>query len=143
MNTTQHACNYALLRYLPYPQTGEFVNVGVLVACLQPCLLHFVAERNMPTRAKSLFPKQNEHAFDAAIEALRMEMERVKGGARDSKSVQSAFNETVRIRESIFRFGEVRTILTANPQNLGEELFARYVRMEEPALLNERAAVAG
>jgi hypothetical protein len=41
-----------------------------------------------------------------------------------------AFNETVRIRESVFRFGEVRTILTEKPQQLADELFARYVRME-------------
>jgi hypothetical protein len=58
--------------------------------------------------------------------------------ARDLKGVLSAFNESVRIRESVFRFGEVRTILTLNPQNLGEELFARYVRMEEPVLHDAR-----
>lgn len=30
MNTAQHVCNYAVLRYLPHPETGEFVNVGVV-----------------------------------------------------------------------------------------------------------------
>ena len=134
MNSTQYACNYAMLRFLPYPETGEFVNVGVLVSCLQPCLLHFVGERKMPDRAKSLFPKQNDHVFEAALESLRLEMERVKGGAHDPKAVQFAFNESVRIRESVFRFGEVRTILTPNPWNLPEALFARYVRMEVPGL---------
>jgi hypothetical protein len=54
--------------------------------------------------------------------------------------VQFAFNESVRIRESVFRFGEVRTILTPNPQDLGEELFARYVRMETPVLHDVQAA---
>lgn len=133
MNATQYACNYAMLRFLPYPETGEFVNVGVLVACQQPCLLHFVAERAMPERAKSLFPKQNVQVFDSSLEALRQEMERVKVGACDPKSMRLAFNETVRIRESVFRFGEVRTVLAATPENLAEELFARYVRMESPA----------
>lgn len=141
MNTTRHACNYALLRFLPYPETGEFVNVGVLLACQQPCFLDFVAERNMPDRAKSLFPKQNEHAFQAALKSLRIEMERIKNEARDPKSVLSAFKEAVRIRESIFRFGEIRTVLTENPDHLGGELFARYVRMEEPALRGARQVV--
>lgn len=136
MNTTKHACNYAMLRFLPYRETGEFVNVGVLAACQQLCLIDFVAERKMPDRAKSLFPKQNEQVFEAAIEALQLEMERLKESSLDPKSLQIAFDETVRIRESVFRFGEVRTILTANPQNLGEELFARYVRMGESALLD-------
>ena len=140
MNTTQYACNYAMLRFLPYPETGEFVNVGVLVTCLQPCLMQFVGERKMPDRAKSLFPKQSEHVFEAALESLRLEMERVKGRSHDPKAVQLAFNESVRIRESVFRFGEVRTILTPNPRNLAEELFARYVRMEVPALRDELSA---
>ena len=132
MNPTQHACNYAMLRFLPYPETGEFVNVGVLCTCQHPCLLHFVAERTMPDRAKALFPKQDARVFDASLEAMRQEMERVKAGAHEPKSVLHAFNETVRIRESVFRFGEVRTVLTANPENLAEELFARYVRMQIP-----------
>jgi hypothetical protein len=44
MNPKQHTCNYAILRFLPYPETGEFVNVGILVTCQQSCLLHFVAD---------------------------------------------------------------------------------------------------
>jgi hypothetical protein len=27
------ACNYAVLRFLPYPETGEFVNIGVAIGC--------------------------------------------------------------------------------------------------------------
>ena len=133
MTPAPQACNYAMLRFLPYPETGEFVNVGVLVTCQQPCLLHFRAEQTMPERAKSLFPKQNPAMFDASLEALRREMERVEAGVCDPKSVQHAFRDSVRIRESVFRFGEVRTVLTATPENLADELFARYVRMELPA----------
>jgi len=142
MKPAQAVCNYAILRFRPYAETEEFVNVGVLVMCQQPCLLHFVAERAMPARAKVLFPKQNEQAFAAAIEALRLEMERAKAVARDPKSVQMAFNESVRIRESIFRFAEVRTKLTANPQNLAEELFSLYVRMEAPVSQDTKLAMA-
>jgi hypothetical protein len=133
MNTPRHVSNYAILRFLPYPETGEFVNVGVLVACPRAGVLQFVAEQKMPDRAKSLFPRQNRLTFEAAIGALRQEMERLEAGPRDPKAVQSAFHEAVRVRESTFRFGEVRTILTPNPHNLAEELFARYVRMLEPA----------
>lgn len=133
MSTTQAVCNYALLRFRPYPETEEFVNVGVLVSCLQPCLFHFEAELAMPERARALFPKQNPQSFAAALGALQNEMNRLKGAATDPKAVQIAFNETVRIRESVFRFGEVRTILTANPEGIAHELFHRYVRMEGPA----------
>jgi hypothetical protein len=84
-------------------------------------------------RARALFPKQNTQAFAAALGALENEMNRLKGAATDPNAVQMAFTETVRIRESVFRFGEVRTILTENPEGIAHELFHRYVRMEGPA----------
>lgn len=56
MNPTQTASNGALLRFMPYPQTGELVNVGVLMNCLQPRFLHFLAEERMPYRVKAFFP---------------------------------------------------------------------------------------
>ena len=135
MNPSLAVCNYSILRFRPYVETEEFVNVGVLVVCQQPCLLHFVTEEQMPARAKALFPRQNEETFSTALESLRLEMARAKAGAYDPKSVLMAFNETVRIRESVFRFSEVRTKLTLNPHQLAEELFKLYVRMEvaEPA----------
>lgn len=142
MNPTQAVCNYAILRFRPYAETEEFVNVGVLVTCLQPCLLHFEAETTLPDRAKALFPKQNEHTFAAALTALTKEMTRLRAGATDPKAVQTAFNEAVRIRESVFRFGETRTILTANPRDLAHELFTRYVRMEGPAPNEANLAMA-
>jgi len=132
MKQPQAVCNYAILRFRPYVETEEFVNIGVLVMCQQPCLLNFEAEPTIPDRAKAFFPKQNVHAFAAAVEAITLEMKRVKAVAHDPKSVQMAFHETVRIRESVFRFGEVRTILTEDPLQLAEDLFRRYVLMESP-----------
>jgi len=131
MNTA--VCNYALLRFLPYPETGEFVNVGVVVNCLQPCFLHFVSEKRIPDRAKALFPKQIERKYEAAQAAMQEELDRVAAmvaKARDAKGCQIAFNEVVRARESVLRFGEPRTITSTDAQNLSEELFRRYVLME-------------
>lgn len=132
MNTPQAVCNYALLQFLPYPETGEFVNVGVLVSCMEPCLLHFTGEREMPERVKAMFPRQNERAFADAMAALQTDMERAKSSVRDPKGCHLVFGELVRRRESILRFGEVRTILTGAPRQLVEELFRRYVLMETP-----------
>ena len=133
MNARQFACNYAMLRFLPYPETGEFVNVGVLVSCLQPCIFDFQMEREMPGRMKALFPQQDEVKFRDAAAAMYREMERVKGMIRDAKNCQLAFHEAVRPRESVLRFGEPRTILPCEPQQVVADLFRRYVKMEKPA----------
>jgi len=133
MNSAQAVCNYALLQFLPYPETGVVVNVGVLVNCLQPCFFHFLAEEKMPESFKLLFPRQNEKAFEASVAAMLHEVLRVKGRISDPKSCQLAFNELVRPRQNTFRFGDVRTALTEDPLNFSEELFRRYVRMEAAA----------
>ena len=41
-----------------------------------------------------------------------------------------AFNGLVRRRENPFRFGEVRTALTGDPQDFDEKSFRHCVRME-------------
>jgi Protein of unknown function (DUF3037) len=129
-NNNQAVCNYALLQFLPYPETGEFVNVGILVNCTQPCLLRFCAEKAMPARVKAMFPREDGQAYADAMAAVQAGMERAASNLCDPKTGQQVFGELVRRRESIFRFGEVRTILTHKPRELAEELFARYVRME-------------
>lgn len=130
MNTPLAACNYALLRFLPYPDSGEFVNVGVLVVCQQPCLFRFMVEDKMTARLKAVFPDVRDDVFEAGTAAIHQEMERVKGVIRDPKSCQREFNEAVRPRETAFRFSDPQITLTADPKHLDEELFRRYVRRE-------------
>ena len=130
MNPNQAVCNYALLRFIPYPQTGEVVNVGVVVNCIQPCFLHFLAEEKMPDRVQALFPDYNPVAFDAAVAAMGKEVKRISGRVRGAKDCQLAFNELVRPRESTLRYGEVKTLLSDDAQNVAEELFRRYFRRE-------------
>lgn len=130
MNPTQAVCNYALLRFLPDPDTGEFVNVGVLVNCMQPCFLDFLAEETMPNKVRALFPNYDPVSYKMAVEAMGKEVKRISGRVRGPKDCQLAFNELVRPRESTLRFGEVKTILSNDAKNPSEELFRRYFRGE-------------
>ena len=132
MKTAQAVCNYALLQFLPYPETGEFANVGVLVACQEPCLLEFEGEAKMPDRVKAMFPRQDEQVFSSAMRAFAQEMKRVQGMANGPKACQQVFGESVRRRESMFRFGEVRTIVSDDPSHLAAELLKRFARPETP-----------
>lgn len=134
MNTNKAICNYAILRFLPDRARDEFVNVGVLVSCVQPCFLEFEIEGpEMPKRVRDFFPDQEEMAFKGNLASMRREFERVKemtAGSNDPTSCMLLFREVVRPRESIFRFGEIRTIATSNPASLSSELFQRYVSSE-------------
>ena len=141
MNPATVVCNYALLRFVPYPERGEEVNVGVLVNCQNPALLAFRGETAMPERVRAMFPRKEPEDFAVQMEWMRKEVERVRAVvATDPERARLAFGELVRRRESVLRFGEAKTILTGHPEGLAEELFGRYVRMEElPAGLQRKA----
>lgn len=96
---------------------------------------------NQPRR-KMLWAFDFNLALDEDFSRARFFELHVFGGMLKSwpesfrERMEPQFNESVRIRESVFRFGEVRTILTSRPKELNEELFRRYVRMEETATIN-------
>lgn len=132
MNSAATAvCNYALLRYLPYPDTGEFVNVGVVVACAAPALLEFSMEpEDILERTYAFFPEIDRSNLEAAHAAMKRELERVRAMVNDTgdpKAVLRSFKELVRPRESSFRFGEIRTTSTQYPGALAGQLFDFYV----------------
>ena len=94
---------------------------------MQPCLLQFQAGETMPARAINMFPRQHRQTYAQAMAALQTDMDRAQSSVRDPKTCLLVFGELVRRRESIFRFGDVRTILTDDPQHLADDLFRRYV----------------
>lgn len=125
----KYACNYAVLRFLPSPETGEFVNLGVAIHCAEQCWFGVRVETRKLARVTDFFPELNRAAFKAARDAMACEMERVQLMVRQSSAEpgRRAFRELVRPRESVFRFGETRTILTDTLRELPDRLFAQYV----------------
>jgi hypothetical protein len=54
---TKIACNYSVIRFLPYPESGEFVNIGVVVSGPQTGFLDFRIERKKFGRIGKFFPE--------------------------------------------------------------------------------------
>jgi hypothetical protein len=142
----QYACNYALLRFLPYPETGEFVNLGVAVHCPAHGLFAARLEDGDTTRVTNFFPELDQGNFRAAGRAMAVEIERVGeliANAKDLELAGRLFLELVRPRESVFRFGEVRTILTEEPATVAARLFERYIeRHSRKAQIHRQTVLA-
>jgi hypothetical protein len=127
------ACKYAVLRFRPYPETGEFVNLGVAVCCPDRCFLEIQVENQKHARVTDFFPELKAETFKAARGTICRELERIQTMVQKSNAVelaQKTFREVVRPRETIFQFSEVRVILTEDRPDLSsltKELFAQYV----------------
>ena len=132
---TPLVCDFALLRYLQYPETGEFVNQGIVVHCAELGWMDLKLEAdNLARRVSDFFPALDRAAFPAIREGVAAELERVKQLVKtmeDRALGRRIFLETVRPRDSVFRFGETRTIITPDVEGLAEQLFFQYVSQKQ------------
>jgi len=127
------ACQYAIVRFLPYAETGEFANVGVVLAC--PAVGYFDAKL-MPAkttgRITGFFEQLDKRIYREAMNYLREELTRIRAlvHERTTMTVQQAFAGLTRPREALLRFGETRAILTDSPEAALDKLFGRFIKRD-------------
>jgi len=135
------ACNYTILRFLPYPEPGEFVNLGIAIACPNIHWFDYRMETRRLDRITDFFPelKPTKAAFIEGRKLFKAELDRVvellngdkdKDQLRfkeDAKLFNQVFLNLVRPREEIFCFSQPRTCLTENPKAELDRLFNFYV----------------
>lgn len=123
------ACRYALIQLLPYSETGEFANIGVLLVCPQTGHWIFKLETQKYTRYTNFFQGFDRQVYRDAIATIEAELNRVQklniGATADQ--LLNAFNFTTHPREAIIRFSEARGRLTDNPEQDLVNLFDHYV----------------
>lgn len=129
-------CNYAVVRFLPYRETGEFVNVGVVLFCRESKFFDIAFETRKRKRITDFFPEMDQSLFANGRQIFHEELTRVKrllcadSPKLDDDTRLGVFRELVRPRESVFRFGEVGTVLANDPVGKLSELFDRYVNRQ-------------
>lgn len=135
------ACNYTVLRFLPYSESEEFVNLGIAMACPDLHWFDFRIEMRRVERITGFFPelKHNKDSFIEGRKLFKKELERVRemlhdGHAKNQpqfKELARQFNHTfltlVRPREEAFYFSNPRTCLVDDPAVTLNALFDRYV----------------
>jgi hypothetical protein len=132
------ACNYSVVRFLPYPETDEFVNVGVLACCPEIGWMDCILELRKTKRIGDFFPELDIGMYTAGRKHFNAEMCRLTGDLHvirpgqlalpmEQEHVASVFSEFIRPREELFRFGPPGTMLTDDPENDLRVLFHHYV----------------
>jgi len=130
------ACQYAIIRFLPYAETGEFANVGVLLAC--PATGYLDA-RLIPTkntrRIAAFFDRLDKRIYRDALNFLGEELDRIRITMRERTDrghgfVQQTFEGLVRPREALLRFSDTRVVLADEPEAMLDKLFARFVERD-------------
>ena len=134
--TKQLACHYSVLRFAPYPETDEFVNVGVVLACPAIGFLDFRrADLRRRGRVGKFFPELDSNIYTAAMQAWEDSIRAYRNVAGDGQTLnecdrqrqREVFKTLVRPRESILFYSETRVILSADPATTLDDIFGAYV----------------
>lgn len=134
--TKQLACHYSVVRFAPYPETDEFVNVAVVLACPAIGFLNFKrADLRRRGRVGKFFPELDSNIYTAAMVAWEDSLEAFRNLAADGQTFndcdrqrqREVFKTLVRPRESILYYSEPRVILSDDPAVTLDEIFGAYV----------------
>lgn len=132
----QLTCHYSVVRFRPYPETDEFVNVGVVLACPAIGYLDFKrANLRRRGRVGRFFPELDANIYSAAMNAWVDSLKDYKNLPSDGQTLNDCdrqrqreiFKGIVRPRESIIFFSDPRVILSNDPAVTLDEIFGSYV----------------
>lgn len=131
------ACQYALLRFRPFVETGEFANVGVVLLCPEGRFFGYKLlrkygritqffhqlDRKVYLNGKALFMEE----LDRFSAHLRQQALDGRKRTPDIALATGLFGELTRPRDAMLQFDERRVVLTDNPKAKLAELFDHYV----------------
>ncbi len=131
------ACQYALLRFRPFVETGEFANVGVVMMAPEARFFGFRLLKRYG-RITQFFHQLDRKVYLEGRELFKEELDRFTGELRrlalDGRKTQpdiplarNLFNELVRPREAMLQFAEQRVVLADNPKEKLVQLFDHYI----------------
>lgn len=138
MKANQVVCNYAIVRFLPYPETSEFINLGVVVACPSRRYFGFRLEMQKRDRVTGFFPELNPAVLTEGRKVFYRELTNIREHLNTRPNQQPEFpfsmeeftrifREVVKPRESLFRFSTPGTRLADSPEDALDHLYDYYV----------------
>jgi hypothetical protein len=131
-------CHYSIVRFLPFVETGEFANVGVVLFAPESRYFGYKLLRSRHARVTNFFEQLDARVFKAVMRAAAEELKDVslqfrelgtdkRLRALDRPAAFQLWEELTKPLATALRFGERRLALAEDPQQKLEQLFAFYV----------------
>ena len=131
MITNNAQCMYAVVRFMPFAETREFANVGVVVIAPKLGLYDFKLAPKSFKRVTNFFDDLDGVVYKHAIDGFEDELKRIRNylvhNHVQGKSLVDYFKEVTRTRESVLHFGEMGTMLTDNINVAVDKLYDRLI----------------
>ncbi|MGY2337941.1 DUF3037 domain-containing protein [Pseudomonas sp. SDO5532_S415] len=125
----KYICNYSILRFLPYPETGEFVNIGIVLIANNGDFRFKIEKKRQ--RVTNFFPSLDAKIFVRARREIDVELARLSGfltvNREDTALLLSTFKHLIHPRETMMRFSDPGTMATNSADQALGTLFDHYV----------------
>lgn len=142
--TKKEPYSYVALRYVHDILTGEFINVGLVLAVPGRSML-LTRSRKTFGRIKSVFPDLDSDAYKSAIGAVERGLRQVErslkaeGFLKSNRSAQDYGRIAVPLDDSSLQWSPVGTGLTSDPEATFEQLYQRLVMHYEKSTVRHRS----
>lgn len=126
------ACRYAVIRFLPYPETEEFANIGIVLACPEIGYFDFKLQTRRYGRVTNFFDEVDAKNYREAVSLFAVELSRIKEviSVQSPEVFRQMFSNLIHPREAIVQFGQSRSRLSDKPSDTLDQLFRYYVERE-------------
>ena len=130
------ACRYAIVQFLPFVETGEFANVGIVLACPRTGFFGYQLQTRKYGRITAFFDDLQGRIYTESVRAFSQELERIRmhlwklPDHDKADTIRETFEHLVHPREAMLRFGEARSVLVDAPERAVLDLFRHYVERE-------------
>lgn len=127
------ACRYSIIQFVPYVETGEFANIGIVLTCPQTGYFNFLLQDKKSKRVTDFFEAIDRNYYRKALKAVEEELMRMRAVAYQldleakPDAIRGMLNALAQPREAIVRFSAIRVLLTKDPIQELKEKFDHYV----------------
>lgn len=125
----KYICNYSILRFLPYPETGEFVNIGVVLIANNGDFRFKIEKKRQ--RVTNFFPSLESRIFLRARREIDAELNRLSSfftaNRSDLSLILGTFKHLIHPRETMMRFSDPGTMAIESANTAIDVLFDHYV----------------
>ena len=121
---------YSVIRFMPFTETQEFANVGIVIHAPQTGSVLFRLANKRFGRVSQFFDDLDGQLYSNAIEMFTFELKRIQEFAigMRGKELAGFMDEVTRQREGFLTFSETAALLTSDSLELVlEKLFEQYV----------------
>ncbi|NQY35982.1 MAG: DUF3037 domain-containing protein [Alteromonadaceae bacterium] len=124
-------CMFAVVRFMPFAETREFANVGVVLIAPKLGLYNFKLAPKKFARVTNFFDDLDGQVYQHAVQGFEDELNRIRNyffhHSVQGKGLVDQFKEITRPRESVVHFGEIATLITDNFDVTLETLYERFI----------------